>query len=373
MHGEIGPALGHRGLELLDEQALAADVGQRLVEDVVALRGQPQQRDLAVRIQRREAIADVPRLPQRQRGFARRDDQPPRREGRNHEGRPGEVRRARGSASRISPRGHRADGAGNSSMGVAGRRRRERPRSAPIGSRYHGALIRNHGSRHAHRHHRRRRFSGPAPGAGNPRPRPTNRCPRCGARGARTRPARRRARRRQCGSALAHTGRRPRRPDGRGRRDHARHRFGVPSRRRRQRAGGSRLRSGHAGQSRRDTPVARPLPGAARAAEIRVREFARGVRGHAPRPGARRRAAAAAVVLRHAEGDRRVAGQRPLAPRRDRRSQPAAAHGDGPPRASRTRRRPRSPAASSASRWPASRRPARWRRRRGCGCSRRGR
>ena len=46
------------------------------------------------------------------------------------------------------------------------------------------------------------------------------------------------------------------------------------------------------------------------AAEIRVRELARGVRRNAARSRARRRARDAAIVVRHAEGDRRTAGER---------------------------------------------------------------
>ena len=75
MHGEIGAALGHRDLELLDEQPLAADVGERPVEHPVALRRHAEQLDLAAGIERREPRADVLGLPQRQRGFARRDRQ----------------------------------------------------------------------------------------------------------------------------------------------------------------------------------------------------------------------------------------------------------------------------------------------------------
>src|ERR1700687_1807297 len=46
MHREIGAAIGHRLLELLDEKTLAADIGQRLIDDAVALRGDAQQRYL---------------------------------------------------------------------------------------------------------------------------------------------------------------------------------------------------------------------------------------------------------------------------------------------------------------------------------------
>ena len=80
----------------------------------------------------------------------------------------------------------------------------------------------------------------------------------------------------------------------------------IPSRRRRQRAGRGRLRHRHARESRRDARAARALPEARRAAEVRVHELARGLRRPAARPGARRRAAHAAGVVRRAEGDRRI-------------------------------------------------------------------
>jgi hypothetical protein len=38
MHGDVGAALLHRHLQFLDEQALAADLGERTVEHAVALR-----------------------------------------------------------------------------------------------------------------------------------------------------------------------------------------------------------------------------------------------------------------------------------------------------------------------------------------------
>ena len=75
MHGEVGAALVHRDLEFLDEQALAADRRERLVEDAVALRGQSQQVDDHAGILRDEPRADVLGLPQRERRFARRDPQ----------------------------------------------------------------------------------------------------------------------------------------------------------------------------------------------------------------------------------------------------------------------------------------------------------
>jgi mono/diheme cytochrome c family protein len=52
MHGEVGRAVEQGRLELLDEQALAADLGQRTVEDLVAARGHAQQLDAAGRIER---------------------------------------------------------------------------------------------------------------------------------------------------------------------------------------------------------------------------------------------------------------------------------------------------------------------------------
>ena len=61
--GEVGAAFGHRHFELLDEQPLAADVGERLVEHAVALRGEAEQLDLARRIHRGEPRADVLGLP----------------------------------------------------------------------------------------------------------------------------------------------------------------------------------------------------------------------------------------------------------------------------------------------------------------------
>ena len=75
MHGEVGAAVIHRHFELLDEQALAADRRQRLVEDAVALGRQAEQVDRHARIQRGEPRADVLGLPQRERRFAGRDAQ----------------------------------------------------------------------------------------------------------------------------------------------------------------------------------------------------------------------------------------------------------------------------------------------------------
>ena len=75
MHREIGAAIGHRLLQFLDEKTLAADIGKRLIDDAVALRSQAEQRQLTRRIVRVKMIADVLRLPHRQRGFAGGDDE----------------------------------------------------------------------------------------------------------------------------------------------------------------------------------------------------------------------------------------------------------------------------------------------------------
>jgi len=48
--GEVGTAFLHRDFEFLDEQALAADLGQRAIEDLVAARCHAENFDSAVRI-----------------------------------------------------------------------------------------------------------------------------------------------------------------------------------------------------------------------------------------------------------------------------------------------------------------------------------
>jgi hypothetical protein len=75
VHCEIGAAVGHRLLELLDEKTLAADIGKRLIDNAVALRRQAEQRQLTRRIVRMKMIADVLRLPHRQGRFAGGDDE----------------------------------------------------------------------------------------------------------------------------------------------------------------------------------------------------------------------------------------------------------------------------------------------------------
>ena len=79
MDGEVGAPVGHRHFELLDEEALAADVGERLVEHAIAFGGHPEQANVTRWIQCREQRPDVLGLPQRERGFARGDREPARR------------------------------------------------------------------------------------------------------------------------------------------------------------------------------------------------------------------------------------------------------------------------------------------------------
>ena len=83
MDGEVGFAGAHRRFDLLDEQSLAADRRERPVEDAVALGGHPGQHDLAPRIQRLQPVADVLRLPLRERGLAHGDDKAIRRRDRH--------------------------------------------------------------------------------------------------------------------------------------------------------------------------------------------------------------------------------------------------------------------------------------------------
>ena len=71
MDGKVGATLRHRDFELLDEQTLAADVGERPVENPIPLRGHAEKLDGTPRMTRGEARANVLGLPHRQRGFAR--------------------------------------------------------------------------------------------------------------------------------------------------------------------------------------------------------------------------------------------------------------------------------------------------------------
>ena len=75
MRGQIRAAIRHRLLELLDEEPLAADIGQRLIERAIALRGQAEELDPARRIERAEPIAHVLGLPESERRLAGGDDE----------------------------------------------------------------------------------------------------------------------------------------------------------------------------------------------------------------------------------------------------------------------------------------------------------
>jgi len=75
MHREIGAAVEQGGFEFLDEQALAAHLGQGAVQDLVAARGQRQQLDAARRVARAQQIAHMLGLPQGKPAGARGDGQ----------------------------------------------------------------------------------------------------------------------------------------------------------------------------------------------------------------------------------------------------------------------------------------------------------
>ena len=74
MHGQVGAAFLHRDFEFLDEQALAADRRQRLVEDLVALRRHAEDIDLALRIQCGETALHMDGLPHGKRRLTGSDD-----------------------------------------------------------------------------------------------------------------------------------------------------------------------------------------------------------------------------------------------------------------------------------------------------------
>ena len=73
MYRQIGPPFGHRHFQLLDEQALAADRGQRPIENLITARGHAEDGDLRLRIAGCEAGADMLGLPQGKARFARSD------------------------------------------------------------------------------------------------------------------------------------------------------------------------------------------------------------------------------------------------------------------------------------------------------------
>src|SRR5581483_5059403 len=75
MHCDVGAPLGHRLLQLLHEQALAAGLLQRRVEEAIAARGHRHELDDEPGVRALEQPFDVARLPERERAFARRDAQ----------------------------------------------------------------------------------------------------------------------------------------------------------------------------------------------------------------------------------------------------------------------------------------------------------
>jgi hypothetical protein len=52
MHREVGAAVGERELELLDEESLAADLGERLILHAIALCGDAEQLHRHARVER---------------------------------------------------------------------------------------------------------------------------------------------------------------------------------------------------------------------------------------------------------------------------------------------------------------------------------
>ncbi len=74
MHRDVGAAVEQGVFELLDEQPLAADLGERAVEDLVAAGGHAEQFDAARRIQCFQTRLDVFGLPQGEAAFAGCDD-----------------------------------------------------------------------------------------------------------------------------------------------------------------------------------------------------------------------------------------------------------------------------------------------------------
>ena len=70
VNGDIGPSFQHGGLQLLDEQPLATDLGQRGIEDLVTLSAHGHQFDLQLRVQGFEPVFDKVGLPQGQRALA---------------------------------------------------------------------------------------------------------------------------------------------------------------------------------------------------------------------------------------------------------------------------------------------------------------
>src|SRR5712664_2663580 len=74
VHGKIGPPVLERGLELLYEKPLAADLSEGPIDDLVASRGDAEDAHLAMRIQALELARDVLGLPHCEPAPARGND-----------------------------------------------------------------------------------------------------------------------------------------------------------------------------------------------------------------------------------------------------------------------------------------------------------
>mgnify|MGYP001301260230 CR=1 FL=1 len=73
VHGQIGAPFDHRRLEFLDEQALAADLRERLIENLIAPGGHPENLHVKFGVARTQQRLHVQGLPHRKRAFARGD------------------------------------------------------------------------------------------------------------------------------------------------------------------------------------------------------------------------------------------------------------------------------------------------------------
>jgi hypothetical protein len=69
MHRQVGPAVQQGRFQLFHEQALAADLAERAVENLVAQRGHAQQFDLPAQAGFEQGL-DMRGLPHRQSAFA---------------------------------------------------------------------------------------------------------------------------------------------------------------------------------------------------------------------------------------------------------------------------------------------------------------
>ena len=75
VHGEVGAPVEQRHLQLLGEQALAADLVERAVEHPVALGGHAEDLDLAAGVGIAQPLLHVQGLPHRETALARGDDE----------------------------------------------------------------------------------------------------------------------------------------------------------------------------------------------------------------------------------------------------------------------------------------------------------